>query len=848
MRLQYRLFRLLSSLVALLLSADASTARAQTPDRLPDIDVLYIERTPRYPGYQPDYDLPGRKGVPTLIDSRTRKPLTTAQAAAIKRQPAAGEKVTFTAHVQNRGAADAPPYECAWLIDGREIGHGMTTGLQPPGTEVTASVQWAWKPGRHTVRFIADPLFKVRDQSLHNNSREDATDAWTLIWAVDRVTYDSFNKLRNFLGTRSFEDWAQWHIDRMNHLFAISSSPVEQKDGWRPRVRCDRVVVVDNVEGAWDRVLGQGVAPLAAGYDGAWSFGRRPDCTEWAANADWGLIHEWGHQLGLTDEYALDRPGYLNEVADESGDPLLIAHKSSMAGYMMHGHGPTTFSPLCMAALISQRDRRRGFYGDYYFAIPARNVLRILDRTGKAVPGAKLTFWQDTDSAYHGKPIFSGMTDIRGNFQLPNLAAPEVTTDRGFTQHANPFGQINVVGPGDVYFIRIEGRGQTEYSWLDIAEMNLAWFRGRKDIKDVAVYTRRTRIPSPGAPKPPAHLSATTRQDNVTLSWNAVPAAVSYRVYTALPDEYQYRVSASLPASARTCTLKMTGGALHRFAVTAVDAQGRESAMTRPAGAMRFLRPWGIAVRPDGKRYIRDAAYGQAVLQKPDGSTVGLVGSVHYHFEGSFDLALDKEGRLLSAKWGDGYDPNPGFRVQDRDLNLVVDYRKEEGSEPGRFRKPMGIAADSRGHIFVADSGNDRIQEFTPDGRFVQTIGAGDLFQPMKPAFDSRGRLYVADSTKNRVAIFERQPDDTWKLTGALSGRIKEPCYIAIDAQDRVFVSTNRVAGIYAYGPDGKQFWEYHGEPGKPLAGPRGLAFDGRGNLLIVDDALRTVWSVPLPK
>src|SRR5438094_448005 len=41
-------------------------ARAQRQENLPDIDVLYIERTPRYPGYRVDYDRPGSQGVPIL--------------------------------------------------------------------------------------------------------------------------------------------------------------------------------------------------------------------------------------------------------------------------------------------------------------------------------------------------------------------------------------------------------------------------------------------------------------------------------------------------------------------------------------------------------------------------------------------------------------------------------------------------------------------------------------------------------------------------------------------------------------------------------------------------------------
>jgi DNA-binding beta-propeller fold protein YncE len=832
----------------------------QRPESLPDLDVTYIERTPRYPGYRPDYDVPGMKGVPVLVDQKTRKPLTPAQAAAIKRWPSPGERVTFTAHVQNRGNGTSAPWEYAWYLDGKEVVKGTLKDTQPVGHEVTVEAHWQWQPGRHTVKFVVDPLFKVRDFSLSNNRREDATDAWSLIWAVDRVTYESFLKSRNFLGTKSFEDWAQWHVDHMNHLFDVSPTPWDGRDGargrggekgkgqlpqppsWRPRVRCDKIIVVDNVEGAWDREFGQGLQPLDAGYDGAWQFGRREDCTEWAANVDWGLIHEWGHQLGLTDLYALDRAGFLNEVLDAAGDPLLIGHLSSMAGYMMHGHGPTTFSPECMGALMTQQGRRRGYYGDYYFNIPARNYLRVLDNQGKPVADARVSFWQDKDTRYSGSPVFAGVTDKDGFYLLPNRPAPHITTERGYTQRDNPFGQINVVGSGDVLFVRIQARGHTEYIWMDIPEFNLAYWSGDREK---AVYTRATGIPPVGALSPPKSLKADITVDKLNLTWLPVPGAKAYRVYHGAPELYRFKQVIETPSTTYAGTLG--NGALHRYAVTAIGEDGRESGFSNIAGAMHFVKPWGIVVTKDGKRYIRDAQYGQAALQRADGNTVGLVGSVHYHFEGSYDIALDSKGRLLSAKWGDGYDPNPGFRVQGKDLNLVVDYRRPEGSAPGQFSKPMGIAANSKDHIFVADTGNDRVQEFTPDGKFVRVIGDGELLTPMKVAFDKQDRLYVADSVRNRIAVFTPDASGEYKLTNSLTGGIKEPAYVAVDDLGRVFASTNRVAGVYMFDTEGKVAWTYRGTDTEPIPTPRGLAFDGKGNLLIVDASSQRVHTVQLP-
>jgi len=845
--------------------------------------VLWIERTPRYPGYRPVYDLPGRQGVPVLVDS-ARRPLTPARVRAIKRWPSAGDVVTFTAHVGNRGGADAPAWEHVWHVDGRLAARGVLKTAHRRGQNVTVSFRWRWQPGRHTIRFTADPLFKVRDLSLHNNTREDATDAWSLVWAVDRATYASFNRVRNFLGTRSFEDWAQWHVDHMNRLFDVSptpwsrlgahgSAPETQEtgpegrrrwagsravsgalsqsnrpgagrpapSGWRPRIRCDRVIVLDEVEDAWTRALGR--EPLDAGYDGGWVFGRRADCTEWAASVDWGLIHEWGHQLGLTDLYALDRPGFQNLVEDERGDPLLLGRLSDLAGTMMHGHGPTLFSPECMGALITQQGRRRGYYGDHYYCTPRETVLEIRDSLGRPVPGARLEFWQDRNGEYRGRPVFAGTTDSKGWFRLPNRPAPAITTDGGYTQRDNPFGRIDVVGPGNVLFARIRARGHTAHTWLEITELNLAFWMGARGR---AVLIRRTRIPPAGAPAAPAGVAVETLRRAFTLRWSPVPGAAAYRVHVGDSDGTHWRILANVERGRTELAGELPDGQLHRFRVAALDGRGVEGAWSREARALRLVRPWGLVVLPDGRRLLRDAGFGQALLFRADGSVVGPVGSVHHHFEGSYDVAVGPDGRILSAKWGDGYDPNPGFRVQDSGLNLVVDYRRPEGSEPGRVRRPMGIAADADGRIFLADTGNNRVQEFTASGEFVQVIGEGELRQPMKPALDRAGRLYVADSGNNRVAVYERDAGGRWVLRRSLTDGIKEPVCVAVDSQDRVFVSTNRVAGVYMFQGD-KITWKYEGTPGLRLTGPRGLAFDGRGNLLVVDEATLRIWSIPLP-
>lgn len=48
-----------------------------------------------------------------------------------------------------------------------------------------------------------------------------------------------------------------------------------------------------------------------------------------------------------------------------------------------------------------------------------------------------------------------------------------------------------------------------------------------------------------------------------------------------------------------------------------------------------------------------------------------------------------------------------------------------EGSAPGQFKGPRGVALDPRGDIYVVDEGNFRVQKFTPSGRFLWMVGGG---------------------------------------------------------------------------------------------------------------------------
>jgi sugar lactone lactonase YvrE len=84
------------------------------------------------------------------------------------------------------------------------------------------------------------------------------------------------------------------------------------------------------------------------------------------------------------------------------------------------------------------------------------------------------------------------------------------------------------------------------------------------------------------------------------------------------------------------------------------------------------------------------------------------------------------------------------------------------GNGNSQFQNPTGITLDTSGNIYVADSSNNRIQKFDSQGNFLMqwgTIGDGSpgpenngkFFFPSSAQADSKGNIYVSDSGNERV-------------------------------------------------------------------------------------------------
>lgn len=112
-----------------------------------------------------------------------------------------------------------------------------------------------------------------------------------------------------------------------------------------------------------------------------------------------------------------------------------------------------------------------------------------------------------------------------------------------------------------------------------------------------------------------------------------------------------------------------------------------------------------------------------------------------------------------------------------------------------RLNEPHGIAANSRGDVYVADTGNHRVVRlFNPSRmlKYATAIGGrgsspGMFYSPYGVALDSQGRLYVTDRDNHRVQLFDKHNRFLRQfgfMTDALCRLISPTGIAVIDSRD----------------------------------------------------------------
>ena len=184
-------------------------------------------------------------------------------------------------------------------------------------------------------------------------------------------------------------------------------------------------------------------------------------------------------------------------------------------------------------------------------------------------------------------------------------------------------------------------------------------------------------------------------------------------------------------------------------------------------------------------------------LDHPTDLTIGPDGSVYVTDRSQRVTVISPGGKVL-RRWG-----KPGSKPGE--FKFIV----PDPTPPRYVEGKITVGPD--GMVYVSDSGNARVQVFTPGGRFVRQFGSsgagkGQLLQPGDLVVDGAGAVYVADGITETLAKFSPAGNVIWTIGGSaatdpdLAGHFH---VTSIDAHGRLVVTNDDINRVMYIDPNG---------------------------------------------
>jgi DNA-binding beta-propeller fold protein YncE len=273
-----------------------------------------------------------------------------------------------------------------------------------------------------------------------------------------------------------------------------------------------------------------------------------------------------------------------------------------------------------------------------------------------------------------------------------------------------------------------------------------------------------------------------------------------------------------------------------RMHVDTLAGDGLEGFADGDGRTARFNLPWGVAVDASGNVYVADSGNHRIRKITPEGLVSTLAGDgTKGHLDGEGPgawfsypraLAFDRAGSLYVVD-------NSNDRIRKISPQGLVTTHSGDGVRGfydgprvyARFSLPNGIAVDDTGACYVADTTNYRIRKVSPGGTastvagdgmsgYADALGVEARFSsPRGIALDAAGNLYVVECGNSRVRMIT--PDGrVTTLAGDGRGKhadgvgtaasFKEPCGIAVDAANNLYIADTDNQCIRLVSPDGR--------------------------------------------
>ena len=273
------------------------------------------------------------------------------------------------------------------------------------------------------------------------------------------------------------------------------------------------------------------------------------------------------------------------------------------------------------------------------------------------------------------------------------------------------------------------------------------------------------------------------------------------------------------------------------------------------SGDGQFLRPHDLDFSPDEKiLYAVDRDGSRIQAFDKDGQFLfkfGEDGTDDGQMHVPYGIDIDKEGNVWLAD-------RANDRIQEFDGkgNFILKFGNTDGvpsAEEGKFDNPRHVAVSKDlEYVYVADSKNNRIQQFDTKGNLIKAIGqlgnkSGDFNLPTTVEIDSKGNFFVNERGNERIQKFDSnwKPILMWGSKGSGDYQFCHMEHIALDKYDNVYVTDpqsdpgcSQQPRVLKFDSEGKFITKFGGSFGKgdgQFEDPEHLAVDSEGNVYVSD-------------